>query len=80
MPPSRILVVDDEPSVTDALKFIFADLGHQVDSARTVSEATALLKGPPYDLVFTDLRLPDASGIDLLATSKAILPRQRSSS
>ena len=74
MPPSRILVVDDEPSVTDALKFILGDLGHQVDSAKTVGEATALLKGPPYDLVFTDLRLPDASGIDLLASIKSDTP------
>jgi DNA-binding NtrC family response regulator len=74
MHPSRILVVDDELSVTDALKFIFGDLGHQVDSAKTVGEATALLKGTPYDLVFTDLRLPDASGIDLLASIKSDTP------
>ncbi len=74
MPPSRILVVDDEPSVTDALQFILSDLGHHVDSAKSVGEATALLKGPPYDLVFTDLRLPDASGIDLLAHIKSDTP------
>ena len=66
MPPSRILVVDDEPSVTDALQMILGDLGHRVDSVKIVGEATALLKGSPYDVVFTDLRLPDASGIDLL--------------
>lgn len=74
MPPSRILVVDDEPSVTDALKFILSDLGHTVESAKTVAEATSLLVGPPYDLVFTDLRLPDASGIDLLAYLKSDTP------
>ena len=65
MPRSRILVVDDEPSVTDALLMILADLGHRVDSAKNVGEATALLKGSPYDLVFTDLRLPDGSGIEI---------------
>ncbi len=74
MSPSRILVVDDEPSVTDALQMIMADLGHRVDSAKTVGEATALLKGSPYDLVFTDLRLPDASGIDLLDQIKSDTP------
>jgi DNA-binding NtrC family response regulator len=74
MPPSRILVVDDEPSVTDALKFILSDLGHTVAAAKTVGEATALLDGPPYDLVFTDLRLPDASGIDLLTHIKNNTP------
>ena len=74
MPHSRILVVDDEPSVTGALQMILADLGHRVDSAKTVGEATELLKGSPYDLVFTDLRLPDASGIDLLEQIKRDTP------
>ncbi len=71
---SRILVVDDEPSVTGALELILGELGHQVESAKSVGEATALLKGPAYDLVFTDLRLPDASGIDLLAHIKSDTP------
>lgn len=74
MPASRILVVDDEPSVTDALVMILGDLGHKVDAAKSVGEATALLQGSPYDLVFTDLRLPDGSGIDLLAHIKRDTP------
>jgi len=71
---SRILVVDDEPSVTGALGLILVELGHQVESAKSVGEATSLLKGPAYDLVFTDLRLPDASGIDLLTHIKSDTP------
>ena len=74
MPVSRMLVIDDEPSVTDALQLVLSDLGHRVDCAKTGAEAKALLKGAPYDLVFTDLRLPDASGIDLLALIKADTP------
>src|SRR5687768_2527121 len=74
MPPSRILLVDDEPSVIDALQLILVDLGHRVVSAKTVGEATALLKSSHYDLVFTDLRLPDASGIDLLDHIKSDVP------
>ena len=74
MSASRILVVDDERSVTDALQMILADLGHRVDSAKNLGEATALLKGSPYDLVFTDLRLPDGSGIDLLDHIKSDTP------
>ena len=71
---SRILVIDDEPSVTDALRLVLTELGHQVDAAKSGSEAKELLKGSPYDLVFTDLRLPDASGIDLLALIKGDTP------
>lgn len=74
MSPSRLLVIDDEPSVTDALRLVLTGLGHHVDAARNGSEAKALLKGSPYDLVFTDLRLPDASGIDLLALIKSDTP------
>lgn len=70
MAPGKILVVDDERSVTDALRMILSDLGHRVDSAKNVAEATALLNKSTFDLVFTDLRLPDASGIDLLTRIK----------
>lgn len=74
MSRKRILVVDDERSVTDALRMVLADLGHHVDAAKNVGEATELLKGSPYDLVFTGLRLPDGSGIDLLAHIKSDTP------
>jgi len=74
LPPSRILVIDDEPSVTDALRLVLTELGHHVDVAKTGGEAKELLKGSPYDLVFTDLRLPDASGIDLLTLIKGDTP------
>ena len=75
MPPKhRILVIDDEQSVTDALRFILTESGLHVDAATNGSEAKRLLKGAPYDLVFTDLRLPDASGIDLLTLIKSDTP------
>jgi DNA-binding NtrC family response regulator len=74
MPLKRILVVDDERSVTDALQMILTDHGYRVEPASSVEEATELLKGPPFDLVFTDLRLPDGSGIDLLGHIKTDSP------
>ena len=74
MSRNRILVIDDEPSVSDALHLVLTELGHHVDSAKSAAEAKELLKGAPYDLVFTDLRLPDASGIDLLALIKSDTP------
>ncbi|MCA1592990.1 MAG: sigma-54 dependent transcriptional regulator [Acidobacteria bacterium] len=66
----RILVVDDEASVTGALKLILAEKGHEVKTAKSATEATAALKDRPYDLVFIDLRLPDQSGIELLTRVK----------
>jgi DNA-binding NtrC family response regulator len=74
VPRNRILVVDDERSISDALGMILSQLGHHVDSAKSIQEATELLKCSPYDLIFMDLRLPDGSGIDLLSHVKSDTP------
>jgi DNA-binding NtrC family response regulator len=71
---NRILVVDDETSVTSALAIILGDEGYDIRTAKTVAEAARLLGVSPFDLVFTDLRLPDASGIELLASIKTMTP------
>jgi DNA-binding NtrC family response regulator len=71
----RILVVDDEGSITSALALVLGDGGYDVSTAGSVAEAGALLdKGAPFDLVFTDLRLPDATGIELLGRIKSGAP------
>jgi DNA-binding NtrC family response regulator len=71
----RVLVVDDEGSITSALALVLGDAGYDVSTAGSVAEAGALLdKGAPFDLVFTDLRLPDATGIDLLGRIKSAAP------
>jgi DNA-binding NtrC family response regulator len=73
-PRGRILVVDDELSVTSALEIIFGEQTYSVKTAQTVVDATSLLSGSFFDLVFTDLRLPDSSGMDLLARIKSDQP------
>lgn len=74
MPASRILVIDDEPSIRDALGLVISGLGYEVAIAKNGGEAKELLRGGPYDLIFTDLRLPDTTGIDLLALIKNDTP------
>jgi DNA-binding NtrC family response regulator len=75
MPRSNsILVVDDEESVSEALALVLGEGDHEVRTAKSVAEADALLKERPFDLVFTDLRLPDGSGIDLLTHIKQDTP------
>jgi two-component system response regulator HydG len=66
----RILVVDDESSVTDALQLILTEQGYEVATAGTSAEARDCLARRPFNLVYTDLRLPDASGIELLSLVK----------
>jgi DNA-binding NtrC family response regulator len=73
-PPKKILVVDDEPSVTGSLEMILSEAGYDVLIAPTLSEATRILSRTRVDLVVTDLRLADASGIDLIKQVKRDTP------
>ena len=61
-----VLVIDDEPSVADALKLILSDSGYSVGVAMTGGEGIERLGDRRFDLVITDLRLPDMSGLDVL--------------
>ena len=61
-----VLVIDDELSVADALKVILSDSGYQVAVAMSGAEALEKLGKRRFDLVITDVRLPDISGLDVL--------------
>src|SRR5690348_10338572 len=70
----KILVVDDEPSVTDSLRLILGDAGYEVLTAHSFAESTNILQRTEVDLVITDLRLSDATGIDLITHVKTNTP------
>jgi DNA-binding NtrC family response regulator len=72
--PASILVVDDENSITCALGSLFRDEGYEVTTAATATEAESLLARRWFDLVFLDLRLPDADGISLIEHIKHVAP------
>ena len=72
--PASILTVDDEATITIALDLLLRDHGYDVNTASTAAEAQALLARHWYDLVFLDLRLPDADGIALLEHIKQTAP------
>jgi len=62
----RILVVDDETTIRSSLAEALAAEGHQVDAAASGEEALAMCRAAPYDLVVSDLKLPGASGLEVL--------------
>jgi CheY-like chemotaxis protein len=72
----RILVVDDEPFVSDAVKMMLTFDGHRVDTASSGKEALALFEKEKYDLVITDYAMPVMKGDELAMTIKARTPRQ----
>jgi DNA-binding NtrC family response regulator len=70
----KILVVDDEPSVTGSLEVILSGAGFEVLTANSFAASIAILERTAVDLVITDLRLSDASGIDLIKHIKQNSP------
>ncbi len=64
---ARVLVVDDEPDLLELLELTLVRMGLDVDRALTVAAARERLAQRSYALCLTDMRLPDASGMDLVA-------------
>lgn len=62
----RILVVDDEPRIRNALCACLKREGYAVTPVSNADAALSEVRGHPYDLVYLDLRLPGSSGMDLL--------------
>jgi len=72
----RVLVVDDEPFVCDAVKMMLAFDGHEVETAGTPREALALFEPGKYDVVITDFQMPMMRGNELAAAIRAKAPGQ----
>jgi DNA-binding NtrC family response regulator len=66
MTANRILVVDDEDSLRRVLQVQLEQSGYSVDTAADAQQALSVLQEAHYDLVITDMRMPGASGLDLL--------------
>ncbi|MGE5572333.1 MAG: sigma-54-dependent transcriptional regulator [Bacteroidota bacterium] len=70
----RVLVVDDEPNMRAVLSDVLAEEGYEVAVARDGSECIARVTTGDFHVVVLDLKLPDASGIDVLREIKAHSP------
>src|SRR6266700_6471673 len=71
-----VLVVDDEPLVCNALKFLLDRFGFDTVTAQSGAEALDWLKDKEFQLVITDFAMPRMSGVDLAIAIKAKIPRQ----
>jgi DNA-binding NtrC family response regulator len=69
-----ILVLDDDLSVTDSIRLLLSDAGYEVQTAHRVKQALAIFAGRQFDLVITDLCLPDGTGIDVITHVKSEAP------
>ncbi|MBA8884239.1 response regulator [Dokdonella fugitiva] len=62
----RILIIEDDAAIADAIGAALAHAGHAVDRLDNGRQADAALRDHPYDLVVLDLGLPDVDGVELL--------------
>lgn len=73
-PKARILAVDDEAVVLDSFRRILVLEGYNVDTVETGPEALGLVQRRDYDFVFTDLKMPDMDGVEVVKAVKHLRP------
>ncbi|PTW60193.1 DNA-binding NtrC family response regulator [Breoghania corrubedonensis] len=71
-PGLSILVVDDEAEYRQLFHILLRDAGHEVDDAASAADALTKLAANAYDLVLSDLVMPNMDGIGLLRAMKAM--------
>jgi CheY-like chemotaxis protein len=73
-PKARILAVDDEPVVLDALRKVLVLDGFNVDTVESGPEALGLVQRHDYDFVFTDLKMPGMDGVEVVKGVRHLRP------
>jgi CheY-like chemotaxis protein len=68
--PVRVLTVDDEPSVTLSLRYVFADPRYEVVAVSSGYAALAELNSSPFDAIIVDEKMPNLSGRELVRAIK----------
>ena len=71
---ARILVVDDEESIREFLEIMLRKEGYEVTCANDGQQALDLLKKKSFDMVISDLQMPNVTGIELLKQTKEQYP------
>jgi len=71
---NNILVVDDEQSMREFLEIMLTQEGYKVTLASNGRKACSILEKTKYDMVITDIRMPNIDGIDVLKKAKSLNP------
>jgi two-component system response regulator PilR (NtrC family) len=71
---TRVLIVDDERSMRELLSIVLRRDGYEVLTAEDGIAAVELLKQQRFDILITDIRMPQMNGVDLLREAKNIAP------
>ena len=69
-----ILLIDDDPGLSEVIELLLVREGHAVKRAGTVKGGLESVRDTPVDLVITDLKLPDGTGLNVIAAIRASHP------
>ena len=67
---AKLLIIDDERGIRNTLKEILADEGHDVDVAENGKQGLEMAQAKAYDLIFSDIKMPEMDGIEVLKALK----------
>ncbi len=76
-PPRRLLVVDDDHLVRDAIVHALQEDGHMIDSVSNGAAALAAIGAEAFDLVVVDFAMPNMDGAELIREARKIRPDSR---
>ncbi len=71
---SSVLIVDDEAGIRTALRVNFSRNGWDVETASGVRDAARLLENKPFQLIVSDMRMPDGDGLEVMRSARRIAP------
>ena len=74
---AKILVVDDDPSIRELLRELLFEEGYKVKMAQNGKEALQRIRKESFDLVLTDLSMPQMDGVQLLKELGKTAPDMR---
>ena len=64
---SKLLIIDDERGIRNTLREILADEGYEVEVAENGKQGLEMAQNKSYDLIFSDIKMPEMDGMELLA-------------
>lgn len=70
----KILLVDDDDGIRNSFKMILTKKGYEVEAISSGFEAVNCIKKSTYDILLTDLKMPNMNGIELLKEARKLDP------
>jgi DNA-binding NtrC family response regulator len=69
-----ILFVDDDRAILELVREYLAEVGYRVEVVDNGVKALEMIKDTPFEIVFTDIKMPDIDGLELLSAIKEYRP------